>query len=185
MAASFNQDLLHRVAQVTAEEARAKYNMFVKYEDRSIYKGLTFWTPQYQHFRDPGGAGGQETYGEDPTLRAAWVAFIKGLQGDHPRYLKRRPVRSTMLSTAAQNQSDMNLMLLSTKRPEETYLPAFRDAVKEAKVGGSDGAYNRVNGHPACAHPKLLTEILREEWGFEGHVVSDCGAISDFHLHHR
>jgi beta-glucosidase len=187
MAASFNQDLLHRVAQVTAEEARAKYNLFVKYEDRSIYKGLSFWTPNINIFRDPRWGRGQETYGEDPYLTGRLgVAFIKGLQGDHPRYLKAAAcAKHYAVHSGPEPKRHEFDAVVNEKDLRETYLPAFRDAVKEAKVEAVMGAYNRVNGHPACAHPKLLTEILREEWGFEGHVVSDCGAISDFHLHHK
>ena len=187
MAASFNQDLLHRVAQVIADEARAKYNMFVEHEDRGIFKGLTFWTPNINIFRDPRWGRGQETYGEDPYLTGRLgVAFIKGLQGDHPRYLKAAAcAKHYAVHSGPEPKRHEFDAVVNEKDLRETYLPAFRDAVKEAKVEAVMGAYNRVNGHPACAHPKLLTEILREEWGFEGHVVSDCGAISDFHLHHK
>ncbi len=172
---------------MTAEEARAKYNLFVKYEDRSIYKGLTFWTPNINIFRDPRWGRGQETYGEDPYLTGRLgVAFIKGLQGDHPRYLKAAAcAKHYAVHSGPEPKRHEFDAVVNEKDLRETYLPAFRDAVKEAKVEAVMGAYNRVNGHPACAHPKLLTEILREEWGFEGHVVSDCGAISDFHLHHK
>ncbi|HHV93487.1 MAG TPA: glycoside hydrolase family 3 protein [Firmicutes bacterium] len=187
MAASFNQDLLHRVAQVIAEEARAKYNVFVEHEDRGIYKGLTFWSPNINIFRDPRWGRGQETYGEDPYLTGRLgVAFIKGLQGDHPRYLKAAAcAKHYAVHSGPEPKRHEFDAVVSEKDLRETYLPAFRDAVKEGKVEAVMGAYNRVNGHPACAHPKLLQEILREEWGFEGHVVSDCGAIADFHLHHK
>ena len=187
MAASFNQDLLFRVAQVIADEARAKYNMFVEHEDRGIFKGLTFWTPNINIFRDPRWGRGQETYGEDPYLTGRLgVAFINGLQGDHPRYLKAAAcAKHYAVHSGPEPKRHEFDALVNEKDLRETYLPAFRDAVKEAKVEAVMGAYNRVNGHPACAHPRLLTEILREEWGFEGHVVSDCGAISDFHLHHK
>ena len=187
MAASFNQDLLFRVAQVIADEARAKYNMFVEHEDRGIFKGLTFWTPNINIFRDPRWGRGQETYGEDPYLTGRLgVAFINGLQGDHPRYLKAAAcAKHYAVHSGPEPKRHEFDAVVNEKDLRETYLPAFRDAVKEAKVEAVMGAYNRVNGHPACAHPRLLTEILREEWGFEGHVVSDCGAISDFHLHHK
>ena len=135
----------------------------------------------------PAGGRGQETYGEDPYLTGRLgVAFIKGLQGDHPRYLKAAAcAKHYAVHSGPEPKRHEFDAVVNEKDLRETYLPAFRDAVKEAKVEAVMGAYNRVNGHPACAHPKLLTEILREEWGFEGHVVSDCGAISDFHLHHK
>ncbi|NLA58561.1 MAG: glycoside hydrolase family 3 protein [Firmicutes bacterium] len=187
MAASFNRDLLYRVAQVIGDEARAKYNMSVEHEDRGIYKGLTFWSPNINIFRDPRWGRGQETYGECPYLTGRLaVAFIEGLQGDHPRYLKAAAcAKHYAVHSGPEPKRHEFDAVVSEKDLRETYLPAFRDAVKEAKVEAVMGAYNRVNGHPACAHPQLLTQILREEWGFEGHVVSDCGAISDFHLHHK
>jgi beta-glucosidase len=183
MAASFNEELLYEVASVIADEGRAKYNEFRRHEDRGIYKGITFWTPNINIFRDPRWGRGQETYGEDPYLTGRLgVAFIKGLQGDHPRYLKAAAcAKHYAVHSGPEMKRHEFDAVVSEKDLRETYLPAFRDAVKEAKVEAVMGAYNRVNGAPACGSRELLIEILREEWGFEGHVVSDCGAISDFH----
>ncbi|NLC53347.1 MAG: glycoside hydrolase family 3 protein, partial [Firmicutes bacterium] len=187
MAASFNQDLLYEVASAIADEARAKHHEFAKKEDRGIYKGLTFWSPNINIFRDPRWGRGQETYGEDPYLTGRLgVAFIRGLQGDHPKYLK---VAACAKHFAAHSgpeilRHEFNAVV-GPKDLRETYLPAFRDAVIEAKVESVMGAYSRVNGEPACASPTLLQKILREEWGFTGHVVSDCGAIEDIHKHHK
>lgn len=187
MAAAFNEELLHEVASVIADEGRAKYNEFRRHEDRGIYKGITFWTPNINIFRDPRWGRGQETYGEDPYLTGRLgVAFIKGLQGDHPRYMKAAAcAKHYAVHSGPEIKRHEFDAVVSKKDLRETYLPAFRDAVKEAKVEAVMGAYNRVNGAPACASRELLIEILREEWGFEGHVVSDCGAISDFHRFHR
>ena len=187
MAASFNQDLLYEVASAIADEARAKHHEFAKKEERGIYKGLTFWSPNINIFRDPRWGRGQETYGEDPYLTGRLgVAFIRGLQGDHPKYLK---VAACAKHFAAHSgpeilRHEFNAVV-GPKDLRETYLPAFRDAVIEAKVESVMGAYSRVNGEPACASPTLLQKILREEWGFNGHVVSDCGAIQDIHEHHK
>jgi beta-glucosidase len=187
LGASFNKALLHEVASVIATEGRAKYNAARKHEDRGIYKGITFWSPNINIFRDPRWGRGQETYGEDPYLTGRLgVAFIKGLQGDNPRYLKSAACAKHFAVHSGpellRHQFDA---VVSQKDLRETYLPAFKDAVKEAKVEAVMGAYNRVNGEPACASPELLQKILREEWGFEGHVVSDCGAIKDIYADHK
>jgi beta-glucosidase len=187
MAASFNQEKLHQVASIIADEARAKYNEFVKHEDRGIYKGLTFWTPNINIFRDPRWGRGQETYGEDPYLTGRLgVAFIKGLQGDHPEYLKATAcAKHFAVHSGPETERHHFDAVVSKKDLRETYLPAFRDAVKEARVEAVMGAYNRVNAQPACAHQELMEQILREEWGFEGHYVSDCGAIEDIYKNHK
>ncbi|MFW5981601.1 MAG: glycoside hydrolase family 3 C-terminal domain-containing protein [Halanaerobiaceae bacterium] len=187
MAASFNQELLHDVASTIADEGRAKYNEFVKHEDRGIYKGLTYWTPNINIFRDPRWGRGQETYGEDPYLTGRLgVNFIKGLQGDHPKYMKAAACAKhfAVHSGPELERHEFNA-IASEKDLYETYLPAFRDAVKEAKVEAVMGAYNRTNGEPACASELLMEKILRGEWGFEGHYVSDCGAIEDIHKNHK
>src|SRR5690554_1490596 len=167
MAAAFSQQLLSDVASVIADEGRAKYNEAQKYEDRGIYKGLTYWTPNINIFRDPRWGRGQETYGEDPYLTGRLgVAFIQGLQGNDPKYLKVAAcAKHYAVHSGPEPKRHEFDAVVNEKDLRETYLPAFRDAVKEAKVEAVMGAYNRVNGHPACAHPKLLTEILREEWG--------------------
>lgn len=187
MAASFNQDLLFKVASVIATEGRAKYNAARKYDDRGIYKGITFWSPNINIFRDPRWGRGQETYGEDPYLTGRLgVAFIKGLQGDHPQYLKTAAcAKHYAVHSGPELKRHEFDAVVNKKDLRETYLPAFRDAVKEAKVESVMGAYNRVNGEPACASVELLEKILREEWGFEGHVVSDCGAIQDIYENHK
>ncbi|MEJ6950130.1 glycoside hydrolase family 3 C-terminal domain-containing protein [Natronospora cellulosivora (SeqCode)] len=187
MAASFNQDLLQDVASTIADEGRAKYNEFVKHEDRGIYKGLTYWTPNINIFRDPRWGRGQETYGEDPYLTGRLgVSFIKGLQGDHPKYMKAAAcAKHFAVHSGPELERHEFDAIANDKDLYETYLPAFRDAVKEAKVEAVMGAYNRVNGEPACASDILMEKILRGEWEFEGHYVSDCGAIADIHENHK
>jgi len=187
MAAAFNTELLHEVARVIALEGRAKYNAARRHEDRGIYKGLTFWSPNINIFRDPRWGRGQETYGEDPYLTGRLaVAFIKGLQGDDPKYLQAAAcAKHFAVHSGPELKRHAFNAQVSPKDLRETYLPAFRDAVKEAKVEAVMGAYNRVNGEPACASRELLIKILREEWGFEGHVVSDCGAIRDIFENHK
>ncbi|SIR24553.1 glycoside hydrolase family 3 C-terminal domain-containing protein [Halanaerobium kushneri] len=187
MAASFNEELLHDVAGTIADEARAKYNQAQKKDDRGIYKGLTFWTPNINIFRDPRWGRGQETYGEDPYLTGRLgVAFIKGLQGDHPKYLKAAAcAKHFAVHSGPESERHHFDAEVNKKDLRETYLPAFRDAVKEGKVEAVMGAYNRVNGEPACASKELMENILREEWNFDGHYVSDCGAIEDIYLRHQ
>lgn len=187
MAASFSEQLLHDVADTIADEARAKYNEAQKHNDRGIYKGLTFWTPNINIFRDPRWGRGQETYGEDPYLTGRLgVAFIKGLQGDHPKYLKAAAcAKHFAVHSGPENLRHEFDAVVDKKDLRETYLPAFRDAVKEADVEAVMGAYNRVNGEPACASEELMENILRDEWDFDGHYVSDCGAIKDIYAHHQ
>ncbi len=187
MAASFNEELLHDVADTIADEARAKYNEAQKHDDRGIYKGLTFWTPNINIFRDPRWGRGQETYGEDPYLTGRLgVAFIEGLQGDHPKYLKAAAcAKHFAVHSGPENLRHEFDAVVDKKDLRETYLPAFRDAVKEADVEAVMGAYNRVNGEPACASEELMENILRDEWEFDGHYVSDCGAIKDIYAHHQ
>ena len=187
MAAAFDDALLHKVGVAISDEARAKYNYAVKLNNRGQYFGLTYWTPNINIFRDPRWGRGQETYGECPYLTSRLgVALIKGLQGDDPKYLKLAacakhyavhsgPEPSRHVFNAVVNQRDLR----------ETYLPQFKAAVVEAKVESIMGAYNRTNGEPCCASPTLLQQILRDEWGFTGHVLSDCGAIDDFHANHK
>ncbi len=187
MAASFNEELLHNVADTIADEARAKFNEAQKHGDHGIYKGLTFWTPNINIFRDPRWGRGQETYGEDPYLTGRLgVAFIEGLQGDHPKYLKAAAC-AKHFAVHSGPESDRHHFdaVVNKKDLRETYLPAFRDAVKEAKVEAVMGAYNRVNGEPACASEELIENILRGEWEFDGHYVSDCGAIEDIYVRHK
>ena len=187
LAAAFDRDLIFRVASVIALEGRAKYHEFVRRGDRGIFKGLTYWTPNINIFRDPRWGRGQETYGEDPYLTGRLgVAFIRGLQGDHPKYLKAAAcAKHYAVHSGPEPLRHQFNAVVSKKDLRETYLPAFCAAVREGKVEAVMGAYNRVNGEPACASKSLLVDILRKEWGFTGHVVSDCGAIYDIHKHHR
>ena len=187
MAASFNEDLMFKVSEAISDEARAKYHKAVKQENRGIYFGLTYWTPNINIFRDPRWGRGQETYGEDPYLTARLgVTFCKGMQGDDPKYLKLvatpkhyvvhsgpEPLRHEF--DAVVNQRDLH----------ETYLPHFKACIQEAGAWSVMGAYNRTLGEPCCGSKTFLQNILRDEWGFEGYVVSDCWAIKDFHEHHK
>lgn len=187
MAASFHQELLYQVACVISDEARAKHHEFARRGDRGIYKGLTMWSPNINIFRDPRWGRGQETYGEDPYLTGRMgVAFVKGLQGEDPKYLKvvATPKHYAVHSGPEPLRHSFDARV-SEKDLRETYLPAFRDCVKEAQAYSVMGAYNRTNGEPCCASKTLLEKILRQEWGFAGYVVSDCGAIRDIHAHHK
>ncbi len=187
MAATFNEPLLEEVASVISDEARAKHHEAAKYGDRGIYKGLTFWTPTINIFRDPRWGRGQETYGEDPYLTGRLgVAFVKGLQGDDEKYLKVAACAKHFAVHSGPEELRHSFdAKASLKDMSETYLPAFRDLVIEGNVESVMGAYNRTNGEPCCASPTLLEDILRGRWSFKGHVVSDCGAIADIHTDHK
>ncbi len=187
LGASFDPDLLKEAANIISDEARAKHHEFARQGDRGIYKGLTFWSPTINIFRDPRWGRGQETYGEDPYLMGQMgMAFVQGLQGDDPCYLKVAAcAKHYAVHSGPESLRHGFDAVVSEKDLRETYLPAFRDLVVEAKVEAVMGAYNRTNGEPCCASPTLLQKILREEWGFEGHVVSDCGAIQDIYQHHQ
>lgn len=184
MAATFDTDMVGRMADVVAEEARAKYNAFSAENDRDIYKGLTFWSPNVNIFRDPRWGRGHETYGEDPYLSGRMgVSYVKHLQGDGPVMKAAACAKHFAVHSgpeAIRHEFDAKA---SKKDMEETYLPAFQELVEEAGVEAVMGAYNRTNGEPCCASPSLQ-KLLRKDWGFEGHFVSDCWAIRDFHEHH-
>ena len=184
MAASFDAPLVGEIAAAIAEEARAKYNKSVAFGDRGIYKGLTFWAPNINIFRDPRWGRGQETCGEDPFLTALIAkAYIQGLQGDGDFYKATACAKHFAGHSGPEGKRHGFNAEISEKDMAETYLPAFQKAV-EAGVAGVMGAYNRTNGEPCCASPTLM-EILRKQWGFEGYFVSDCGAIADiFEGHH-
>ena len=186
MAAMFDEDAMQKIGDVVSTEARAKYNEAVKHGDHDIYKGLTFWSPNINLFRDPRWGRGQETYSEDPYLTARLgVAYIKGLQGDG-EYLKVAACAKHFAvhsgPEALRHEFDAEV---SRKDLWETYLPAFEAAVKEGGVESVMGAYNRTLGEPCCGSDLLMRKILRGKWGFEGHYVSDCWAIADFHNHHH
>lgn len=186
LAAMFDEDMQEEIASVIAREARAKYNGQSSHGDRDIYKGLTVWSPNINIFRDPRWGRGHETYGEDPYLTSRLgIRFIKGLQGDG-KYLKTAACSKhfAVHSGPEAVRHEFNAVA-SPKDMTETYLAAFEATVKEAEVESVMGAYNRVNGEPACGSETLLKKTLREKWGFKGHVVSDCWAIHDFHANHK
>lgn len=185
LAATFDDELIYKVADAISTEARAKYNQFQKQHDYGIYKGITFWSPNINIFRDPRWGRGQETYGEDPYLTSRLgSAFVKGLQGNDERYLKTAAcAKHFAVHSGPESKRHEFNAVVSKKDMAETYLPAFKVLV-DAKVEGFMGAYNRTNGEPCCGSKTLLKDLLRGKWGFEGYVTSDCWAISDFHLHH-
>ncbi len=186
MAATFNDALLKEEASVISTEARAKYNLSLA-EDRHLqYMGLTFWSPNINIFRDPRWGRGQETYGEDPFLTSVMgVAFIKGLQGNDARYLKASACAKhfAVHSGPEAGRHTFNA-IVDEKDLRETYLYAFKKLV-DAGVESVMCAYNRVNGEPCCTGQTLLQSILRQEWKFKGHVVTDCGALDDVFMRHK
>ena len=187
MAAAWDTDMMKRIGEVIADEARAKFNITSKHGYRERYQGLTFWTPNVNIFRDPRWGRGQETYGEDPYLTSEiGTAFVKGLQGNHPKYLKTAAMaKHFAVHNGPEEDRHIFDAVVSQKDLWETYLPAFEALVVDAKVEGVMGAYNRTNGEPMCAHPYLMQEVLRKQWGFKGYFVSDCWAIVDFHAGHK
>ena len=186
MAATFNEELIYEVADVISTEGRAKYNAAQKKGDCDIYKGLTYWSPNINIFRDPRWGRGHETYGEDPYLTGELGAsFVRGLQGNDPNYMKIAACAKHFAVHSGPEAERHSFNAVASKKDMfETYLPAFKKLVTEAKVEAVMGAYNRTNGEPCCGSEELLVKILRGEWGFEGHVVSDCWAIKDFHENH-
>ncbi len=187
MASTWNTELIHKVADVISTEARAKFNQSIKKGHRNRYQGLTMWTPNINIFRDPRWGRGQETYGEDPYLTSRMgVAFVKGLQGNDPEYFKviATPKHYAVHSGPEYNRHRFNA--ITTKKDLwETYLPAFKATVVEGKAYSVMSAYNRYLGSSATASKLLLTDILRDQWGFKGYVVSDCGAVSDIYRYHK
>ena len=187
LAASFDEDLLQEVAETVSTEGRAKFNMQQKYGDRDIYKGLTFWSPNVNIFRDPRWGRGHETFGEDPYLTSRLgVRFIEGMQGDDENYMKVAAcAKHFAVHSGPEGLRHQFNAVVSKQDMYETYLPAFKACVEEANVEAVMGAYNRTNGEPCCGSKTLLQDILRKEWGFDGHVTSDCWAIKDFHENHK
>jgi beta-glucosidase len=187
LAATWDRNLIFRVATAISDEARAKNNEFVRLGKRNIYQGLTFWTPNINLFRDPRWGRGMETYGEDPFLTGRMaVQFIKGLQGDDPKYLKTIATAKHYAVHSGPESSRHTFDAVVDERDlRDTYLPQFEAAIKEGGAQSVMCAYNSVDGAPACSNPRLLEEILRKQWGFSGYVVSDCGAIGDIYLHHK
>jgi beta-glucosidase len=187
LASTWNVDLIQRMAETISDEGRAKHHEAVRNGKRDVYTGLTFWSPNINIFRDPRWGRGQETYGEDPYLTSRLgVHFVRGLQGNDPTYLKTvatpkhfavhsGPERSRHYFDARVSYRDLHM----------TDLPAFKACIVEGKAYSIMGAYNRVNGEACCASSTLLQKILREQWGFEGYVVADCGAIQDIYTGHH
>lgn len=187
LAATFDPDLMFNVATAISDEGRAKYHEFISRDQRARYQGLTFWSPNVNIFRDPRWGRGQETYGEDPFLAGVMgVEFVKGLQGDHPKYYK---TDATAKHFAVHSGPEEDRHWFDAKTTErdlwDTYLPAFQRLVQDGKVASVMGAYNRVNGESASASQRLLIDILRKDWGFSGYVVSDCDSIRDIHEFHK
>ncbi len=186
MAASFNDSLLREEADVISTEARAKFNLSTALDHHLQYMGLTFWSPNINIFRDPRWGRGQETYGEDPFLTGRMgTAFIKGLQGTDPRYLKAAACAKhfAVHSGPEAGRHSFNA-IVDEKDLRETYLYAFKKLV-DAGVESVMCAYNRVNGSPCCTSDALLKNILRNEWKFKGHIVTDCGALDDIWQYHK
>lgn len=185
LAASFDKDLMKQVGEVIAEEGRAKYNGYSKKGDRDIYKGLTFWSPNVNIFRDPRWGRGHETYGEDPYLTGSLaIEFIRGMQGEGDVMKAAACAKHFAVHSGPEDVRHEFDAEVTEKDLWETYLPAFEACVKEGEVEAVMGAYNRTNGEPCCAHSVLMEDILRGKWGFSGHYVSDCWAIADFHNGH-
>ncbi|MDZ7373996.1 MAG: glycoside hydrolase family 3 C-terminal domain-containing protein [candidate division KSB1 bacterium] len=187
LAATWDTDLMLRIATAISDEARAKHHEFARHGWRDIYQGLTFWSPNINIFRDPRWGRGMETYGEDPFLTGSMaVQFIRGLQGDHPRYLKLvATAKHFAVHSGPEPERHTFDARVSERDLRDTYLPAFEMCVREAKVRSVMCAYNRTLGEACCASRRLIEKILREEWDFDGYVVSDCWAITDIWKTHR
>lgn len=185
LAATFDPVLIEKIGDTIATEARAKYNAASAHGDRDIYKGLTIWSPNVNIFRDPRWGRGHETYGEDPYLTSRLgESFVKGLQGDGS-YLKTAACAKHFAVHSGPEKERHHFDAKATRKDMwDTYLPAFQACV-EAGVESVMGAYNRTNGEPCCANTYLMEEVLRGKWHFEGHYVSDCWAIKDFHENHK
>lgn len=186
MAATFNPDLLQQVATVISTEARAKYNLAMAKDRHLMYMGLSFWSPNINIFRDPRWGRGQETYGEDPFLTSKMgVAYVKGMQGNDPLHLKTSATAKHFVAhSGPESTRDEFNALVDEKDLRDTYLYAFKRLVDNG-VESVMTAYNRVNGEPNSISSSYLNKILLKEWGFKGHVVTDCGALDDVFLRHK
>ncbi len=181
MASTWNKDLIFQIANTISDEARAKHHHFASLGKRSGYMGLTFWTPNINIVRDPRWGRGQETYGEDPFLTSEIAnQFIRGLQGNDPKYLKLvATAKHYAVHSGPESLRHEFDISVSDKDLHETYLPAFKSAIKDAHVESIMCAYNSFRGIPCCGNNYILSDILRNQWGFDGYIVSDCGAIAD------
>ena len=185
LAATFDTELIQNVADTISTEGRAKYNIARKHGDHDIYKGLTFWSPNVNIFRDPRWGRGQETYGEDPYLTSQLgIAFVRGLQGNGEYMKTAACAKHFAVHSGPEDLRHSFNAIVSKKDMADTYFPAFRALVEDAGVEAVMGAYNRTNGE-ACNASPFLQHILRDEWGFEGHFVSDCWALRDIHESHH
>lgn len=187
LAASFDPELVYEVADTISTEGRGKFETQQKYGDTDIYKGLTFWSPNVNIFRDPRWGRGHETFGEDPYLSGLLgTQFVRGIQGEDDTYLKAAAcAKHFAVHSGPEHLRHSFNAEVSEQDLRETYLPAFQTLVKEAGVEAVMGAYNRTNGEPCCGSKRLLVDILRGEWEFQGHVTSDCWAIKDFYQFHK
>lgn len=187
IAATFDTDLVYRIATAISDEARAKFNAARAIGNYSQYTGLTIWSPNINIFRDSRWGRGMETWGEDPWLTSRMgVAFVKGLQGNDRHYLKTAAcMKHFAVHSGPEGERHSFNAAPPLKDLHETYLPAFEALVKEAHVEATMGAYSALYSEPTCASDLLLNKLLRGKWGFKGHVVSDCWAIKDFHSGHK
>src|SRR6266571_5206718 len=187
LAATWDDSLIFQMATVISDEARAKHHDYVRAGSRQRYQGLTFWSPNINLFRDPRWGRGQETYGEDPFLTGRLaVQFIRGMQGDDPKYLKTvSTVKHFAVHSGPEPERHTFDAVVSERDLRESYLPHFAAGIREGGAYSLMCAYNRVLGSPACGSDLLLKDILRGEWGFSGYVVSDCGAINDINERHK
>jgi beta-glucosidase len=188
LAATWDPALIQHVASAIGDEVRAKYHEAVRRHGSTMqYQGLNVWSPNVNIFRDPRWGRGQETWGEDPFLTGEMAsAFVRGIQGEHPKYLKTAAcAKHYAVHSGPEKHRHQFNACVSERDLRETYLPAFKKLVTQAKVESVMSAYNRTNDEPCCASQRLLGDILRGEWKFEGHVVSDCGALVDIHAYHH
>ncbi|NLP12150.1 glucan 1,4-alpha-glucosidase, partial [bacterium] len=187
LAATFDPEMMRQVAEVISTEARAKFHEYQRRDERRLYQGLTFWSPNINLFRDPRWGRGMETYGEDPFLTGRLaVSFITGMQGEDPRYLKTvATVKHFAVHSGPETSRHTFNAVISERDLWESYLPHFETSIREGKAYSVMCAYNRYQGEACCGSPLLLTKILREKWGFNGYVVSDCGAIGNSYRTHK
>ena len=186
LAASFDPEMVKELGDISATEGRAKYNASFAHGDHDIYKGLTFWSPNINIFRDPRWGRGHETFGEDPVLtEEIGCAYVRGLQGEGETLKSAACAKHFAVHSGPEALRHSFDAKATKKDMHETYLPAFKALVQKANVESVMGAYNRTNGEPCCASRALMVDLLRGEWGFEGHYVSDCWAVRDFHENHK
>ena len=186
LAASFDPEMVKELGDISATEGRAKYNASFAHGDHDIYKGLTFWSPNINIFRDPRWGRGHETFGEDPVLTEEMgCAYVRGLQGGGETLKSAACAKHFAVHSGPEALRHSYDAKATKKDMHETYLPAFKALVQKANVESVMGAYNRTNGEPCCASRALMVDLLRGEWGFEGHYVSDCWAVRDFHENHK